>query len=138
TPVLIYDDTADRTLNGVSGPIRDLSLSDWESATIKHPKGGSEAATVTLDEMHDERGGEVVTGPDIKPGATSAEADRALDRVDAGDLRGRHRVGGPEHGAAEEPPAHPHPGRFQGRALHSADGEGRSPSARRHRRFLHR
>ena len=82
TPVLIHDDTADRTLNGVSGPIRDLSLDDWESATIKHPKGGSEAATVTLDEMLDELGGEVVLVPEIKPGATSAEVDRVLDEFD--------------------------------------------------------
>ena len=82
TPVLIHDDTADRTLNGVSGPIRDLRLEDWESATIKHPKGGPEAATVTLDEMLDELGGEVVLVPEIKPGATSAEVDRVLDEFD--------------------------------------------------------
>lgn len=82
TPVLIHDDTADRTLNGATGEIRDLSLEEWNSATIKHPKGGAEAATVTLDEALDELGGEVVMVPEIKPGATSAEVDQVLDEFD--------------------------------------------------------
>ncbi|WP_346037121.1 glycerophosphodiester phosphodiesterase [Brevibacterium picturae] len=82
TPVLIHDDTADRTLNGVSGPIRNLSLEEWDSATIKHPQGGPEAETVTLDEVLDELGGEVVMVPEIKPGATSAEVDQVLDVFD--------------------------------------------------------
>ncbi|MGO2809869.1 MAG: glycerophosphodiester phosphodiesterase [Brevibacterium aurantiacum] len=82
TPVLIHDDTADRTLNGVSGPIRDLSLEEWNSATIKSPTGGKEAATVTLAEALDELGGEVVIVPEIKPGATSAEVDQVLDEFD--------------------------------------------------------
>nr|WP_216629943.1 glycerophosphodiester phosphodiesterase [Brevibacterium renqingii] len=82
TPVLIHDDTADRTLNGVSGPVRELSRQEWDSATIKHPTGGPEAATVTLDELLDELGGEVVLVPEIKPGATSAEVDRVLDEFD--------------------------------------------------------
>ncbi|WP_193081651.1 glycerophosphodiester phosphodiesterase [Brevibacterium aurantiacum] len=83
TPVLIHDDTADRTLNGVSGPIRGLSLEEWDSATIKHPNGGPEAETVTLDEALDELGGKVVMVPEIKPGATSAEIDQVLDVFDA-------------------------------------------------------
>lgn len=82
TPVLIHDDTADRTLNGVSGPIRDLSLEEWDSATIKHPQGGEPAETVTLDEALDELGGEVVMVPEIKPGATSEEVDQVLDVFD--------------------------------------------------------
>jgi glycerophosphoryl diester phosphodiesterase len=82
TPVLNHDDTADRTLNGVSGPIRDLSREEWDSATIKHPTDGEDAATVTLDELLDEMGGEVVLVPEIKPGATSAEVDQVLDEFD--------------------------------------------------------
>jgi glycerophosphoryl diester phosphodiesterase len=54
TPVLNHDDTAHRTLNGVSRPIRDLSREERDSATIKHPTGGAEAATVTLDKLLDE------------------------------------------------------------------------------------
>src|SRR5699024_9385643 len=82
TPVLIHDDTADRTLNGVSGPIRDLSLEDWETAAIQPPNGGPPAATVTLPERLDELGGELVLVPEIKPGATSAEVRRVLDEFD--------------------------------------------------------
>ncbi|MGC2942224.1 MULTISPECIES: glycerophosphodiester phosphodiesterase [unclassified Brevibacterium] len=82
TPVLIHDDTADRTLSGVTGPIRDLSREEWDAATIKHPAGGEEAATVTLDELLDEMGGDVVLVPEIKPGATSAEVDQVLDEFD--------------------------------------------------------
>ncbi len=82
TPVLIHDDTADRTLNGASGPIRDLSREEWDAATIKHPQGGEPAETVTLDEALDELGGEVVMVPEIKPGATSAEVDQVLDVFD--------------------------------------------------------
>src|SRR5699024_2259967 len=66
TPVLIHDDTADRTLNGATGPIRDLSREEWDAATINHPTGGEEAATVTLDELLDEMGGDVVLVPEIK------------------------------------------------------------------------
>lgn len=87
TPVLIHDDTADRTLNGVSGKIRDLSLKEWNSATIKHPQGGPEAETVTLDEALDELGGKVVMVPEIKPGATSAEVDQVLDEFDERGLK---------------------------------------------------
>ena len=87
TPVLIHDDTADRTLNGVTGPIRDLSREEWDSATIKHPAGGEEAATVTLDELLDEMGGEVVLVPEIKPGATPEEVDRVLDEFDERGLK---------------------------------------------------
>ncbi|GAA1865609.1 hypothetical protein GCM10009813_28320 [Brevibacterium marinum] len=82
TPVLIHDDTADRTLDGVSGKVRDLSLEEWNSARIKHPNGGPTAETVTLDEALDELGGEVVMVPEIKPGATSAEVDQVLDVFD--------------------------------------------------------
>ncbi|WP_181272982.1 glycerophosphodiester phosphodiesterase [Brevibacterium oceani] len=82
TPVLNHDDTADRTLNGVSGPIRDLNREEWDAATIKHPAGGEDAATVTLDELLDEMGGDVVLVPEIKPGATSAEVDQVLDEFD--------------------------------------------------------
>ena len=82
TPVLIHDDTADRTLNGASGPIRNLSREEWDAATIKHPQGGEPAQTVTLDEALDELGGEVVMVPEIKPGATSAEVDQVLDVFD--------------------------------------------------------
>jgi hypothetical protein len=42
----------------------------------------AEAATVTLDELLDEMGGEVVLVPEIKPGATSAEVDQVLDEFD--------------------------------------------------------
>jgi glycerophosphoryl diester phosphodiesterase len=87
TPVLIHDDIADRTLNGVTGPIRDLSREEWDSATIKHPAGGEEAATVTLDELLDEMGGEVVLVPEIKPGATPEEVDRVLDEFDERGLK---------------------------------------------------
>lgn len=82
TPVLIHDDTADRTLNGASGPVRDLSREDWDAATIKSPTGGAEAETVTLEELLDELGGDVVMVPEIKPGATSAEVDSVLDEFD--------------------------------------------------------
>ncbi|MGO2377736.1 glycerophosphodiester phosphodiesterase [Brevibacterium aurantiacum] len=87
TPVLIHDDTADRTLNGVSGPIRDLSLEEWDAATIKHPQGGEPAQTVTLDEALDELGGKVVMVPEIKPGATSAEVNQVLDVFDERGLK---------------------------------------------------
>lgn len=87
TPVLIHDDTADRTLNGASGPIRDLSREEWDAATIKHPQGGEPAETVTLDEALDELGGEVVMVPEIKPGATSAEVDQVLDVFDERGLK---------------------------------------------------
>ncbi|GAA1617590.1 hypothetical protein GCM10009700_02490 [Brevibacterium sanguinis] len=79
TPVLIHDDTADRTLNGATGPIRDLTLEQWDAATIANPTGGAPAETVTLTELLDELGGEVVLVPEIKPGATSAEVDSVLD-----------------------------------------------------------
>ncbi|WP_338750876.1 glycerophosphodiester phosphodiesterase [Janibacter alittae] len=82
TPVLIHDSSVDRTLNGVNGRVRDLSLEDWESATIKNPTGGPEAETVTLDEVLDELGGEVVLVPEIKPGATPEEVDQVLDEFD--------------------------------------------------------
>ncbi|MGO2016829.1 glycerophosphodiester phosphodiesterase [Brevibacterium aurantiacum] len=82
TPVLIHDDTADRTLNGASGKIRDLTLDEWDSATIKNPTGGPEAESVTLDELLDELGGDVVMVPEIKPGATSAEVNQVLDEFD--------------------------------------------------------
>ncbi|MGO2035132.1 MAG: glycerophosphodiester phosphodiesterase [Brevibacterium sp.] len=82
TPVLNHDDTADRTLSSVSGPIRDLSLEEWDSATIKHPQSGDPAPTVTLEELLDELGGDVVMVPEIKPGATSAEVDQVLDEFD--------------------------------------------------------
>ena len=87
TPVLIHDDTADRTLNGASGPIRDLSREEWDAATIKHPQGGEPAQTVTLDEALDELGGKVVMVPEIKPGATSAEVDQVLDVFDERGLK---------------------------------------------------
>lgn len=82
TPVLNHDDTADRTLNGASGKIRDLSREEWDQATIKHPAGGDPAPTVTLEELLDELGGDVVMVPEIKPGATSAEVDQVLDEFD--------------------------------------------------------
>ncbi|SMY04480.1 Glycerophosphoryl diester phosphodiesterase family protein [Brevibacterium aurantiacum] len=87
TPVLIHDDTADRTLNGASGPIRDLSSEEWDAATIKHPQGGEPAQTVTLDEALDELGGKVVMVPEIKPGATSAEVNQVLDVFDERGLK---------------------------------------------------
>ena len=87
TPVLIHDDTADRTLNGASGAIRDLSREEWDAATIKHPQGGEPAQTVTLDEALDELGGKVVMVPEIKPGATSAEVDQVLDVFDKRGLK---------------------------------------------------
>ncbi|WP_350269484.1 glycerophosphodiester phosphodiesterase [Brevibacterium sp. CBA3109] len=82
TPVLIHDDTVDRTLDGVSGEVSDLSLEEWDSAKIKHPTGGPTAETVTLNEALDELGGKVVMVPEIKPEATSAEVDQVLDEFD--------------------------------------------------------
>ncbi|MCT1765183.1 glycerophosphodiester phosphodiesterase [Brevibacterium casei] len=82
TPVLIHDDTADRTLDGATGDIRDLSRKEWDSATITSPTGGPPAQTVTLEELLDELGGDVVLVPEIKPGATSAEVDDVLDEFD--------------------------------------------------------
>lgn len=82
TPVLIHDDTVDRTLEGVSGEVSDLSFEEWDSAKIKHPTGGPTAETVTLDEALDELGGKVVMVPEIKPEATSAEIDQVLDEFD--------------------------------------------------------
>ncbi|WP_342037177.1 glycerophosphodiester phosphodiesterase [Brevibacterium ammoniilyticum] len=87
TPVLIHDETADRTLKGASGEIRELSRKKWDQATITNPTDGPSAETVTLTELLDELGGEVVLVPEIKPGATTAEVDQILDEFDARDLQ---------------------------------------------------
>lgn len=87
TPVLIHDDTADRTLDGATGDIRDLSREEWDSAMITSPTGGPPAQTVTLEELLDELGGEVVLVPEIKPGATSTEVDDVLDQFDERELQ---------------------------------------------------
>lgn len=87
TPVLIHDSSVNRTLKGVDGQVKDLTIDDWRSATIKHPNGGPDAETVSLDELLDELGGEVVLVPEIKPSATPVQVDRVLDAFDA---RGLH------------------------------------------------
>lgn len=82
TPVLIHDTSVERTLDGVTGDVSSLTIDEWRSATIKHPTGGPEAETVSLDELLDELGGEVVLVPEIKPSATPAQIDRVLDEFE--------------------------------------------------------
>ena len=87
TPVLIHDESADRTLNGVTGEVSTLTVQEWRSATIKHPNGGPEAETVSLEELLDGLGGDVVLVPEIKPSATSAQIDRVLDEFEERELK---------------------------------------------------
>lgn len=102
TPVLIHDDTADRTLTGVTGPVDEISLEQWNSATIKPPAGGDPAKTVTLEDLLDELGGKTVMVPEIKPGASDAEVDRVLTEFEKRNLKNSLIVQSFDWGTATE------------------------------------
>lgn len=81
TPVLAHDDTVERTMTGVRGNVVELTPEEWRGSQIVSPNGGDPAPAVFLDDLLDELGGDIVLVPEIKNGASMAEADRVLDSL---------------------------------------------------------
>lgn len=85
TPVIIHDDTVDRTMTG-HGKVKDLTLKQWEKMRIKPIKsGGKPVKPLLLKEVLDKFGGKHLLVPEIK----SEDAKDAL--IDAIVKRGLQR-----------------------------------------------
>ena len=81
TPVCIHDTTLNRTTTG-TGNVSSTSLATWKSLEILNPvAGGKTSTTVTFEEALDRLGGTTVMVPEIKSGATNAQADACIQMV---------------------------------------------------------
>lgn len=79
--VLVHDDTADRTMTGVSGPIAELTSAQWEEAEVTSPTGGDPEPAVFFEEVLDALGGTIVLVPEIKPGANREQVDQVITMI---------------------------------------------------------
>ena len=88
TPVLCHDDTVDRTMTGISGAVDAATPAQWRAARLKPVyEGGNSARPVFFEQYLNELGNRIVLIPEIKPGATNAEAQTLLDMATARGLR---------------------------------------------------
>lgn len=80
-PVLLHDDEVDRTMEGVTGDVSELTSEDWDQATIVSPTGGDSAPAAYFEEVLDAFGGKIVIVPEVKPGAGPEEVQDVIDMV---------------------------------------------------------
>lgn len=80
TLVLAHDKTVDRTAaGGVTGAVKDMTVSQWNALQIKHPQGGPPAPASTLDQVMAELGGtDTVLVPELKD---YAAADKFIETL---------------------------------------------------------
>jgi glycerophosphoryl diester phosphodiesterase len=66
TVVPLHDETADRSMTGVTGRASDLTLDQWKGARIRNPLGGAEGTPTTWEAMLDLYGGRNILVPEVK------------------------------------------------------------------------
>lgn len=82
TPVLCHDDTADRTMTGVTGNVSSLSKEEWRNARLKAVmNGGRDDRPLLLEDVLDYLGGRIVLVPEIKRSATMDQVDTVIDLI---------------------------------------------------------
>ncbi len=74
TLVPLHDDTAERTMSGLSGHPAGITVEQWAAARIIHPLGGAEGTPTTWEAMLDMYGGRNVLVPELKDPAIDPEA----------------------------------------------------------------
>ncbi|MEC5191071.1 MULTISPECIES: glycerophosphodiester phosphodiesterase [unclassified Arthrobacter] len=74
TLVPLHDETADRTMSGLTGAPAGITLDRWKAARIRHPLGGAEGTPTTWEAMLDSYGGKNILVPELKDPAIDVAA----------------------------------------------------------------